>query len=92
MAEPVEAAAYYVVAEALANVQKHADAHSVVVKATVDAEELLVEVGDDGTGGADPGGDGLRGLVDRVEALGGSLEVDSPTGRGTRVRATFPVG
>ena len=55
-------------------------------------QRCSVEVGDDGTGGADPGGDGLRGLVDRVEALGGALEVDSPTGHGTRVRATFPVG
>jgi signal transduction histidine kinase len=52
---------------------------------------LLVEVSDDGAGGADPAGTGLRGLVDRVEALGGALEVDSRTGDGTRVRATFPV-
>jgi len=90
--EPIEAAAYYVVAEALANVQKHAGAEQVVVKATSDAAELLVEVVDDGAGGADPEGEGLRGLVDRVEALAGVLEVDSPTGHGTRVRATFPVG
>jgi signal transduction histidine kinase len=92
LAEPIEAAAYYVVAEALANVQKHAEACNVVVKATVDAARVLVEVVDNGTGGADPAGDGLRGLADRVEALEGTLQVDSPTGRGTRVRATFPVG
>ena len=89
--EQVEAAAYFVVAEALANVQKHAGASRVVVKAVADEAVLLVEVSDDGAGGADPAGTGLRGLVDRVEALGGALEVDSRTGDGTRVRATFPV-
>jgi PAS domain S-box-containing protein len=89
--DQVEAGAYYVVAEALANVQKHAGAHRVVVKATADEAELLVEVVDDGAGGADPEGEGLRGLVDRVEALAGTLEVDSPTGHGTRVRARFPL-
>jgi len=88
--EPVEAAAYYVVAEALANVQKHAGAQRVVVHATVDETALLIEVVDDGAGGADPEGEGLRGLVDRVEALGGTLEVDSPAGHGTRVRARLP--
>jgi PAS domain S-box-containing protein len=90
--EQIEAAAYYVVAEALANVQKHAGARRVVVKAVLDDAWLRVEIDDDGTGGADPEGEGLRGLVDRVEALSGTLEVDSPTGHGTRVRATFPVG
>ena len=90
--EQIEAAAYYVVAEALANVQKHADARHVTVSATADDGELVVDVVDDGTGGADPEGEGLRGLVDRVEALGGTLHVDSPTGHGTRVHATFPVG
>jgi PAS domain S-box-containing protein len=89
--DQVEAAAYYVVAEALANVQKHAGANSVVVKANADDAALLVEVVDDGAGGADPEGEGLRGLVDRVEALAGTLEVDSPTGHGTRVRARFPL-
>jgi PAS domain S-box-containing protein len=87
---PVEAAAYYVVAEALANVHKHAGARRVVVKAAVDEAELVVEVVDDGAGGADPEGEGLRGLVDRVEALGGTLELDSPAGGGTRVRARIP--
>jgi len=89
--EPVEVAAYYVVSEALANVQKHAGARSVNVKATARGHELLVEVTDDGTGGADESGLGLRGLADRVEALGGSLELTSPAGGGTSIRATIPL-
>jgi PAS domain S-box-containing protein len=89
--EQVEAAAYYVVAEALANTQKHAGARGVTVTATAGEDWLLVEVVDDGAGGADPEGQGLRGLVDRVEALGGTLLVDSPAGRGTRVRARLPL-
>jgi PAS domain S-box-containing protein len=89
--EPVEAAAYYVVAEAVANVQKHAGASRIIVTARADPERLVVEVDDDGAGGADPEGDGLRGLHDRVEALDGTLEVDSPEGRGTRVRARLPI-
>ena len=89
--EQVEAAAYYVVAEALANTQKHAGARRVTVTATAGEDWLLVEVVDDGAGGADPEGEGLRGLVDRVEALGGTLGVDSPAGRGTRVRARLPL-
>jgi PAS domain S-box-containing protein len=89
--DPVEVCAYYVVAEALANVHKHAGARRVVVAATLGDAGLRVEVVDDGAGGADPGGGGLRGLADRVEALGGSLEVDSPTGQGTRVVARLPL-
>jgi PAS domain S-box-containing protein len=88
--EPVEVCAYYVVAEALANVHKHAGARRVVVNASLDDAGLLVEVIDDGAGGADSEGGGLRGLLDRVEALGGSLEVDSPAGEGTRVVARLP--
>jgi PAS domain S-box-containing protein len=88
--EAVEVAAYYVVAEALANVHKHAGARRVVVSASVDKAGLVVDVVDDGAGGADPEGEGLRGLLDRVEALGGSLEVDSPAGQGTRVVARLP--
>jgi PAS domain S-box-containing protein len=88
--EQVAAAAYFVVAEALANAQKHARATRVVVEATADDSALVVDVADDGAGGADPAGAGLRGLVDRVEALGGTLEVDSAAGSGTRVRARFP--
>jgi PAS domain S-box-containing protein len=89
--ERVEVAAYYVVAEALANVQKHAGARRVVVSATADEAGLVVEVVDDGAGGADPAGGGLRGLLDRVEALGGSLQVESPAGQGTRVAARLPL-
>jgi PAS domain S-box-containing protein len=90
--EPVEAAAYYVVAEALANVHKHAGAHRVVVSATTDAHRLTVVVLDDGVGGADEHGAGLRGLADRVEALDGRLTLESPRGGGTRLRAEIPHG
>ena len=90
--EPVEAATYYVVAEALANVNKHAGARRVVVCATVDAHRVAVAVADDGVGGADDQGAGLRGLADRVEALDGRLTLDSPPGGGTRLRAEIPHG
>ncbi len=83
-------AAYYVVAEALANVQKHAGARRVVVSAAVDAATLVIEVSDDGSGGAAEEGSGLRGLADRVEALGGELGLESPAGGGTRLRAAIP--
>jgi PAS domain S-box-containing protein len=89
--EQVEAAAYYVVAEALANVQKHAGAKSAVVRATTGEQGLVVEVTDDGVGGADVEGEGLRGLADRVEALGGRLTLTSPAGAGTRLVATIPL-
>jgi PAS domain S-box-containing protein len=89
--EPVEAAAYYVVAEALANVDKHAGASRVVVRATMDGKRLVIAVTDDGVGGADEEGGGLRGLADRVEALGGRLELESPPGGGTRLAAEIPV-
>jgi PAS domain S-box-containing protein len=89
--EPIEAAAYYVVAEALANVQKHAEACKVVVRATTEDGCVVVEVTDDGRGGADEQGTGLRGLADRVEALGGRLVLDSPDGAGTRLRAEIPL-
>jgi PAS domain S-box-containing protein len=90
--EPVEAAGYYVVAEALANVQKHARARRVVVSVTADRHGLDVRVADDGAGGADAHGHGLRGLADRVEALGGRLTVDSPRRGGTVLRAAIPRG
>jgi signal transduction histidine kinase len=90
--ESVEVAAYYVVAEALANVQKYAGAGRVGVRATIEGDELVVEVVDDGTGGADPEGSGLRGLADRVEAIGGTLTVESPTAGGTRLVARMPTG
>ena len=89
--EQVEAAAYYVVAEALANVHKHAGACEVVVRATTDDDGITVEVLDDGVGGADPHGGGLRGLADRVDALGGRLTVESADGGGTRLLARIPV-
>jgi signal transduction histidine kinase len=88
----VEAAAYYVVAEALANVHKHAGASRVVVDAKADERSLVIAVVDDGVGGADEEGLGLRGLADRVEALGGRLTLDSPPGGGTRLRAEMPDG
>jgi len=90
--EPIEAAAYYVVAEALANVHKHAGASRIVVGATTDADRLTVVVVDDGVGGADGSGGGLRGLADRVEALDGRLTLDSPPDGGTRLRAEIPLG
>jgi PAS domain S-box-containing protein len=89
--EPVEAAAYYVVSEALANVAKYAEASSVAVSIARVNGRAIVEIADDGIGGADPTrGSGLRGLVDRVEALDGDLEVESPRGSGTRIRAVIP--
>jgi PAS domain S-box-containing protein len=92
LAPAVEAAAYYVVAEALTNVAKYAQASSAVVRVIQDDETLAVYVSDDGVGGADAaGGSGLRGLVDRVEALDGSLRVASPSGGGTTVHATIPL-
>jgi signal transduction histidine kinase len=90
--ERVEAGAYYVVAEALANVQKHAGANRIVVNAAAEARCLVITVVDDGVGGADEEGEGLRGLADRVEALGGRLTLDSPPGGGTRLRAEIPNG
>ena len=89
---PVEAAAYYVVAEALTNVVRYADASQATVSVARANGHAVVEVVDDGVGGADPSrGSGLRGLADRVAALDGRLEVDSPPGVGTRVRVEFPV-
>jgi len=91
--EQVEAAAYYLVAEALANVAKHSSATRASVSVQRDNGRALVAVEDDGRGGADPAhGSGLRGLADRVEALGGSLEVASADGRGTTIRAEIPCG
>jgi signal transduction histidine kinase len=89
--EPLEVAAYYVVAESLANVGKHALAASATIDVWRLQGDLIVEVSDNGLGGADTErGSGLRGLADRVEALGGRLRVWSPRGGGTRVRAELP--
>jgi PAS domain S-box-containing protein len=88
---PVEAAAYYVVAEALTNVAKYADASSVSIKVQRMNGKAIVEVADDGVGGADAAtGSGLRGLADRVEALDGRLFVTSAPGAGTQIRAEIP--
>jgi signal transduction histidine kinase len=89
--EQVEAGAYYVVAEALANVAKHSRASSAAVSLSTRNGLLVLSVDDDGVGGADPRqGSGLRGLVDRVQALGGTLAVESPPGGGTALRAEIP--
>jgi signal transduction histidine kinase len=89
--EQVEAAAYYVVSEALANVAKYARATAAQVRVRPGAGTVVVEVTDDGVGGADSGrGSGLRGLTDRIEALGGRLWFSSPPGQGTIVRAEIP--
>ncbi len=88
---PVEAAAYYLVAEALTNASKHAQASAGHVIVGREDGFAVIEVADDGVGGADERlGSGLRGLCDRVEALGGRLDVESPAGSGTRLRARIP--
>ncbi|WP_345605791.1 GAF domain-containing protein [Pseudonocardia adelaidensis] len=89
--EPVEVAAYYVVSESLTNAAKHARASHVAVAVSARDGDLRLSVRDDGVGGADPqGGSGLIGLRDRVEALGGTIEVASPRGGGTSVVVTLP--
>jgi signal transduction histidine kinase len=89
--ESIEVAAYYVVCESLANVGKHANATSATIDVVRENGRVVVEVIDDGIGGADTErGSGLRGLADRVEALGGRLQVWTPGGVGTRVRAEMP--
>jgi PAS domain S-box-containing protein len=90
--EPIEVAAYYVVSEALTNAVKHANPSHVSVDATMRDGCLLLSICDDGVGGANPaGGSGLVGLRDRVEALGGSIEIESPSNGGTRVNVQLPV-
>ena len=87
-----EAAGYFVVSEALTNVARHARAEKAVVRVERRDGLLCVEIEDDGAGGANAsGGSGLRGLADRVGALDGALEVESPAGHGTTVRARLPV-
>src|SRR5215216_1547274 len=86
--EQVAVAAYFVCAEALANVAKHAAAAHVAVAVTASEDRVKVEIADDGVGGADPAhGSGLRGLADRVETFGGTLQVESTSGHGTRLAA-----
>jgi signal transduction histidine kinase len=90
--EPVEAAAYYLASEALANAAKHADPSCATVSVHRQTDTVLLDVADDGRGGADlSDGSGLRGLVDRIETLGGTLQIESPPGAGTRLLARLPL-
>jgi len=92
MPPAVEATAYFLIAEALANVAKHADATSASVRTAIADGRLLIDVADDGRGGADPAaGTGLRGLADRAAAAGGTLAIESPPGAGTHVHAELPL-
>jgi len=91
-APEAEAAAYFVCAEGLTNIDKYASATSASVRIDAAVDRLTVEVADDGVGGAGPGGgSGLTGLADRLAVLGGRLVVDSPPGRGTRLTAVVPL-
>ena len=90
--EQIELATYFIVSESLTNASRYAGAGAVEVRVALEAQAVLVEIVDDGRGGADPeSGTGLRGLADRIEALGGRLEVDSPPGAGTRISARLPL-
>jgi signal transduction histidine kinase len=91
LAPPIEAAAYFVVSEALTNVARYAQASAARVEIRRERDDVVVEVHDDGRGGADMGaGTGLRGLADRIAALDGELRVDSPPGGGTHITARIP--
>ena len=87
----VEVSAYFIVAEALTNVIKHARATRAIVRAAVEDSVLRLEVRDDGVGGADPEGHGLMGIADRVDALGGRLRIESVSGEGTVLAARLPL-
>jgi signal transduction histidine kinase len=88
----VEAAAYFVTSEALANVAKYAQASEASVAVSLDDDRLHLDVSDDGVGGADPAkGSGLNGLRDRIDALDGRLEIESPPGVGTTLRIEIPM-
>jgi signal transduction histidine kinase len=92
IAESVEVAAYYVIAETLTNTTKHAEASRIDLTVELRDDRLRVSVRDDGVGGADPAcGSGLEGLKDRIEAFGGTLTLDSPPGAGTTLIAQFPL-
>ena len=92
MPQHVEAAAYFVLTEALANAGKHSSAANIDLHLQCVSSHLLLEVTDDGTGGADPArGSGLAGLADRLGVLDGSLELSSPAHGPTRLRATIPL-
>jgi signal transduction histidine kinase len=92
LAPAVESAAYFVIAEALTNTAKHSQATSSWVRLADDRRALIVAVGDDGVGGANPAGTGIAGLRARVEALDGSLTVTSPAGAGTLIEVRLPCG
>jgi signal transduction histidine kinase len=87
----IEATVYFLVSEALTNIAKHAQANAVAVELTSTGRDVVVTISDDGVGGADPTrGSGLRGLVDRVQAIGGRLDVGRSAGGGTCLRAELP--
>lgn len=89
----LESTAYFVIAEGLTNALKHAGAHQLAVRLALDGGRLVVEIDDDGAGGATPsGGTGLHGLADRVDTLGGTFTLSSPVGAGTRLVVTLPCG
>jgi signal transduction histidine kinase len=89
----VESTAFFVVAEGLANALKHSGAERMAVRLDMIGDDLLIEVSDDGIGGASvANGRGLRGIEDRVDVLGGRLRVDSPPGGGTRMSVEVPCG
>lgn len=89
----VEAVVYYVAAEGLTNIAKYSQATAATLRLEANSQNVVLSVRDNGAGGADPSrGTGLRGLTDRVEALGGKLELDSPPGQGTVLRASIPCG
>ena len=91
--EPVEIAAYFTASESLANAAKHSQASRITILLACENDRLRLSVRDDGIGGADPGrGSGLVGLRDRVEALGGTLAIETGSGIGTSLSATLPVG
>jgi signal transduction histidine kinase len=88
----VQTTAYFVVTEALTNASKHADSDRIEVRVAVCEGHATVEVRDDGSGGVDPArGSGLSGLADRVSALGGTFEIESPVRAGTTIRARIPI-
>lgn len=92
LSPPVQAAAYFIAAEALANASKHARANQVTIRAELDGNWVRLDVTDDGIGGARLGnGFGLQGMVDRAEAAGGHLELKSPSGGPTAVAVRLPV-
>jgi signal transduction histidine kinase len=89
--DQIESAVYFFASEALTNAGKHSHGRELRVAASYDGQRLTVEVADDGIGGATPtSGSGLRGLADRIEALGGRFTLSSPPGRGTTLRAEIP--